>query len=127
VKVWRCYRALTIAAVSMSGSTTLGVVPSATAAPAPEMEYVYDVTMRRHYNFPNPGDAVGCGYGICDKVGRGNSYAQVMDDVKLEVAPADEASANYLVSYAVNLLCPALIWQLRNSAAGYQPAPTGSY
>ncbi|MEB3980769.1 DUF732 domain-containing protein [Mycobacterium sp. 663a-19] len=93
------------------------------AAPAPDIEYLYNVTVRRHYNFPN-NDAIGYGHGICDKVSRGGAYAQVMSDVKSDVTPNDEFAANYLVSYAVNLLCPAQIWQLRNSAAHYQP-PSG--
>jgi hypothetical protein len=83
---------------------------------------VYDVMVRRHYNFPN-NDAVSYGYAICDKVTRGESYAQVMGEVKGDVVPRDEFAANYLVSYAVNLLCPAQVWQLRNSAAHYQPPP----
>lgn len=95
--------------------------PRAHAAPAPEIEYVYDVTVRRHYNFPAATDALNYGHEICDKVSRGESYGQVMGDVKNDVSPSDEFAANYLVSYAVNLLCPAQIWQLRNSAAHYQP------
>ncbi|WP_231974859.1 DUF732 domain-containing protein [Mycobacterium sp. E1747] len=98
------------------------LIPRAHAAPAPEVEYVYDVAVRRHYNFPN-NDAIGYGRGICDKVRGGDSYAKVMGDVKSEVTPSDEFAANYLVSYAVNLLCPDLIWQLRKSAAGYRPPP----
>ncbi|MDT5222871.1 MAG: hypothetical protein QOG19_278 [Mycobacterium sp.] len=99
----------------------LAVSPWAHAAPAPEVEYLYNVTARRHYNFPNTSDALSYGYGICDKVTAGESYAQVMGDVKSDVTPSDEFAANYLISYAVNLLCPAQIWQLRNSAAHYQP------
>ncbi|MCV7101239.1 DUF732 domain-containing protein [Mycobacterium palustre] len=95
---------------------------TASAAPAPEVEYMYNVAVRRHYNFPN-NDALGYGYGVCEKVTRGEGYAQVMGEVKSDVTPNDEASANYIVSYAVNLLCPAQIWQLRNSAANYQPPP----
>jgi Protein of unknown function (DUF732) len=109
----------------VAGSVTLALVPRAYAAPAPEVEYVYDVMVRRHYNFSNPTEAVNYGHGICDKVSRGDSYAQVMGDVKNDIVPNDEFAANYLVSYAVNLLCPALIWQLRNSAAHYQPPPGG--
>lgn len=41
--------------------------PLAYAAPAPEVEYTYDVVVRRHYEFPN-NDAIGYGYRICDKV-----------------------------------------------------------
>lgn len=101
-------------------ATLLMLPPRAHAAPAPEVEYVYDVVVRRHYGFPG-NDALGYGHGICDKVGRGEPYGQIMGDVKSDVTPSDEFAANYLVSYAVNLLCPELIWQLRNSAAGYQP------
>ena len=108
-------------------AATLGVIaqmqaPPAGAVPAPEVEYTYDVVARRHYQFPN-NDAIGYGYGICDKVRSGEGYPQVMGDVKGDVVPNDEFAANYLVSYAVGILCPAQLWQLRNSAAGYQPPP----
>ena len=111
----------------IAASTALGAVaqtppPVARAVPAPEVEYTYDVVVRRHYAIPN-NDAIAYGYGICDKVRSGESYMQVMGEVKGDVVPNDEASANYLVSNAVGILCPAQIWQLRNSAAGYQPPP----
>lgn len=126
MKIWRCCGALAvIAAAVVDGSVTVALGPRAYAAPAPQVEYGYDVMVRRHYNFPNPAEAINYGYGICDKVSRGDSYAQVMRDVKSDVVPNDEFAANYLVSYAVNLLCPALIWQLRNAAAGYRPPPAG--
>lgn len=92
------------------------------ATPAPEVEYTYDVVARRHYAFPN-NDAIAYGYGICDKVRNGEAYAQIMGEVKNEVLPNDEYAANYVVSNAVGILCPAQIWQLRNSAAGYRPPP----
>jgi Protein of unknown function (DUF732) len=111
-----------IAAAAVAGAVLLAPAPRGHAAPDPEVEYVYDVMVRRHYNFPNNG-ALAYGHGICDKVTAGQSYAQVMGDVKSDVTPNDEFAANYLVSYAVNLLCPAQIWQLRNSAAHYQPPP----
>jgi len=98
------------------------LAPRAHAAPDPRVEYLYDVTVRRQYNFPN-NDAVGYGYRICDKVTAGVGYPQVISDVKQEVTPNDQFATNYLVSYAVNLLCPAQIWALRNSAQGFQPPP----
>ncbi len=104
------------------GAMLRAPVPVAYAVPAPEVEYTYNVVFRRHYGFPN-NDAIRYGYGICDKVQNGVAYPQVMAEVKNEVTPNDEASANYLVSNAVGILCPALIWQLRNSAANYQPPP----
>ena len=115
---------LILAGVAISGAAQV-ISPQAHAAPAPEVEYVYDVMVRRHYNFSNPNEAIDYGHGICDKVSRGESYAQVMGDVKNDIVPNDEFAANYRVSYAVNLLCPAQIWQLRNSAAHYQPPPGG--
>jgi hypothetical protein len=96
--------------------------PLARAVPGPEVEYVYNVMVRRHYDFPN-NDAIGYGFGICGKVTRGEDYPQVMGEVKGDVVPNDEFAANYLVSNAVGILCPAQISQLRNSAAGYQPPP----
>jgi len=121
--------ALIVAAAAVGG-LLLTPPPPSHAAPAPGVEYVYDVVVRRHYGFPN-NDALTYGHGICDKVGRGEGYGQVMGDVKSDVTLSDEFAANYLVSYAVNLLCPDLIWQLRNSAVGYQPlggaAAPGTY
>ena len=109
-------------AAAAVGAVAQTPAPRAHAAPAPEVEYVYNVVARRHYNFPN-NDAIGYGHGICDKVSRGEGYGQLMGEVKGDVIPNDEVSANYLVSYTVNLLCPDQIWQLRNSAAGYRPPP----
>jgi hypothetical protein len=109
----------TIVTAATVGAVAQMQAPPAGAVPAPEVEYTYDVVARRHYQFPN-NDAIGYGYEICDKVTQGEPYANVMGDVKGDVAPNDEQSANYLVSYAVGILCPAQIWQLRNSAAGYQ-------
>ncbi|MCV7408507.1 DUF732 domain-containing protein [Mycobacterium florentinum] len=112
----------TVIVAAAAGLAPQTPAPRAHAAPAPEVEYMYDVAVRRHYNFPN-NDALGYGRGICDEVRNGDGYGQVMGDVKREVTSSDEFAANYLVSYAVNLLCPDLIWQLRNSAAGYRPPP----
>lgn len=108
---------------AVAGATVVcGIVvaPPSGAVPAPEVEYTYNVIIRRHFDFPN-NDALGYGWGICDKVTRGVSYPAVMVDVKREVFPNDEQAANYVVSYAVGILCPGQIWQLRNSAAGYIP------
>lgn len=109
-----------VTTASAFGMVAQGVAPPAAAVPGPEVEYVYNVVVRRHYEFPR-NDAIGYGFSICDKVTRGESYSAVMGDVKRETVPNDEYAANYLVSYAVGISCPAQIWQLRNSAAGYRP------
>ena len=105
------------------GGGPAALAPRAHAVPAPEVEYLYDITVRRQYSFANAADAINYAHGICDKVTNGASYSQVMGDVKNDVRPNDEYAANYLVSYSVNIFCPAQLWQLRNSAATYVPPP----
>lgn len=113
-------RRFTVAAtVLLSPLVGVYIAPPAVAVPAPEVEYVYNVMVRRHFDFPN-NDALGYGWGVCDKVTRGAKYADVLADTKRDVFPNDEQAANFVVSNAVGILCPAQIWQLRNSAAGYQ-------
>ncbi|BCO36239.1 DUF732 domain-containing protein [Mycobacterium heckeshornense] len=111
-----------IVAATFSGGV-LALAPRAHAVPAPEVEYLGDITVRRQYSFANAADAINYAHGICDKISNGASYTQVMGDVKSGVRPNDECAANYLVSYAVNIFCPAQLWQLRDSAANYLPPP----
>jgi len=98
---------------------TVMLAPHAMAVPAPEVEYTYNVVARRHFTFPS-NDAIGYGYRICDKVSRGSTYADVMDSVEAEVFPNDEQASNYVVSYAVGILCPENISRLRDAAADYR-------
>jgi hypothetical protein len=72
---------------------------------------------------PNADAALRYGHGICDKVYAGRGYPHLIGDVKADFNTADEFQASYLISEAANELCPALIWQLRSSAAHYQPTP----
>src|ERR1700723_1133444 len=73
-------RRTSVAAVAVGGAAGT-LAPQAHAKPAPEVEYMYNVEVRRHYDFPN-NDAIGYGYGICGKVTAGEGYPQVMGDVK---------------------------------------------
>ncbi|MGV0734588.1 DUF732 domain-containing protein [Mycolicibacter sinensis] len=110
----------------------LHVIPSATtlcvaailAAPtarADAVAYLLNVTVRPGYNFADADDALRYGHDICNKVEHGRGYATLMGDVKTDFNTTDEYQASYLISQAVNELCPACIWQLRNSAAHYRP------
>ena len=47
-------------------------------------------------------------------------YAQLVDQVKADFHTTDYYQGAYLINQAVNELCPAQIWQLRQSAAGYR-------
>ena len=110
-------------AVLIVAATFGGPASAAHAVPAPDIEFIYDTTVRKQYSFANTAEAIGYAHGICDKITGGTSYARVISDVKNDVLPNDEYSANYLISNAVNIYCPAQLWQLRNSAGGYVPPP----
>jgi hypothetical protein len=100
------------------------VLPAGTPkASADAVAYLVNVTVRPVYHFANADDALAYGQGICDKIVQGRPYAQLVGDIKTDFNTNDEFSASYLISQAANELCPAQIWQLRNSAAGYVAAP----
>jgi hypothetical protein len=110
-----------VACAAVAGAATFALAP---CARADVVAYLVNVHVRPGYNFPNADAALGYGYSICDKVAGGRPYAQVMDEVKADFATSDEFQASYLINQAVNELCPAQIWQLRNSAAHYRPPLT---
>ncbi|BBY01087.1 membrane protein [Mycobacterium seoulense] len=100
--------------MALAGALLLAVPPN---AHADVVAYLLNVTVRPGYHFADADAALVYGHGICDKISRGRSYAQVMADVKDDLNTSDEFQASYLISQAVNELCPALIWQLRKSAS----------
>jgi len=101
----------------------LTLVTGIQGARADTVPYLIDVTVRPGYNFANADAALAYGNQLCDKVSQGRSYADLIGDVKADFQTADEFQASYLIDKAVNELCPAQIWQLRQSAAHYRPAP----
>ena len=96
-------------------------VATAQPARADSVGYLVNVTVRPGYNFANADAAVSYGYGVCDQIGSGVSYAQLVNTIKSDFATSDEFQASYLISQASQELCPTQIWQLRRSAAGYVP------
>jgi Protein of unknown function (DUF732) len=94
-------------------------------ARADAVAYLVNVTVRPGYNFANADAALAYGGRICDQLAAAQGYPQVMDEVKRDFG-SDEFGASYLITQAVNELCPALIWQLRTSAAHYRPTPNGA-
>lgn len=102
---------------AVGGAVLAGsVVPS---AHADVVAYLVNVHVRPGYNFPNADAAIGYGQSICDRVAAKMSYAQLVDQVKDDFNTEDYYQGAYLINQAVNELCPAQIWQLRQSAAGY--------
>jgi hypothetical protein len=101
---------------------SLSAQVTAPLARADAVAYLFNVTVRPGYHFAGTADALAYGQGICEKTAAGRSYGDLIGDIKADLGTSDEYQASYLVEQAVNELCPALIWQLRNSAAHYRPA-----
>jgi hypothetical protein len=95
-----------------------GVAPPARAD---AVAYLVNVTVRPGYNTANADQAIAYGNGICDKISTGLPFAQIVSDIKADFSTADDYQGTHLISQAAQELCPANIWQLRRSAAGYQP------
>lgn len=110
-----------VAGLALAATVSLGaplVIPP--SARADVVAYLVNVTVRPGYNFANADDAVHYGRTICDKVGAGEAYSAIIGDLKADFNTSDDYQGAYLINQAVNELCPALIWHLRNSAAGYR-------
>jgi hypothetical protein len=104
-----------LAALALS----VAALAAAPSAHADEVAYLVNVTVKPGYNFANADAALGYGYGVCDRVGAKMDYAQLVDEVQRDFGTADYYQGACLINQAVNELCPAQIWQLRQSAAGY--------
>jgi hypothetical protein len=106
-----------------SAAAVVGVVPlvAATPAHADEVAYLVNVTARLPAGLRRRRGRPGLRARGLRKGAQGRTYADVMGEVKADFGTSDEYQASYLISQAVNELCPASIWQLRNSAAHYRP------
>jgi len=93
------------------------------SAHADNVGYLVNVTVRPGYNLANADQALAYGYGVCDKIASGRTYAQLVGDIKADFNTSDELQASYLISQSTQELCPAQIWQVRQSAGGYVAAP----
>jgi hypothetical protein len=102
----------------------LSMITAGAPAHADAVAYLVNVTVRPGYYFANADAALAYGQEVCGKVEKGRAYSQIVDDIWADFNAADEFQASYLINQAVNELCPALIWQLRNSAAHYRPTGT---
>ncbi|WP_371746441.1 DUF732 domain-containing protein [Mycolicibacterium smegmatis] len=109
-----------VMAAAMGTTVTAVATVAAPHAAAEEFVYLLNVTVRPGYNFASPDAALTYGRGVCAKLAEGTAYGQLVDDVRRDFGTADEFQASYLVSQAVNELCPEMIWQLRSSASGYR-------
>ncbi|MET0996350.1 MAG: DUF732 domain-containing protein [Mycobacterium sp.] len=113
-------KSLAGAVLAAAGTLSAAAWIGAPSAHADRVAYLVNVHVRPGYNFPNAEAALGYGYSICDRVAAQMGYAQLVDQVKADFRTADYYQGAYLINQAVNELCPAQIWQLRQSAAGYR-------
>jgi hypothetical protein len=110
---------------SLGWLTTVGAVAAtsmlaASTARADAVAYLINVTVRPGYGFASTDDALQYGQTLCRRVAETVPYPVLMNDVKADFSTNDEYQASYLISQAVNELCPEQIWQLRRSAIGYR-------
>jgi hypothetical protein len=117
-------RAITVGGALLAQMSVLGAVTGTPACHADAVAYLVNVTVRPGYNFPDADTALGYGRGLCDQVDQGVPFASLVRNTMADFSSTEEYQATYLISQAVNELCPQLIWQLRNSAAHYTgPTP----
>ncbi|MGV0644681.1 DUF732 domain-containing protein [Mycolicibacterium sp. XJ879] len=112
---------LAITAIATAGAAAAVVV--APTANADTVAYLVNVHVRPGYNFPNAEAAIGYGNSICDRVANKMGYGELVEQVKADFHTTDYYQGAYLINQAVNELCPAQVWQLRQSAAGYTLPP----
>ncbi|AEV72621.1 Protein of unknown function (DUF732) [Mycolicibacterium rhodesiae NBB3] len=114
---------LAITAMAAALATAATAISLSSPATADTVAYLVNVHVRPGYNFPNAEAAIGYGNTICDRVAAKMSYSQLVDQVKADFRTTDYYQGAYLINQAVNELCPAQIWQLRQSAGGYTLPP----
>ena len=110
---------LVFTSMAAAVATAAAAVALAPSAGADSVAYLVNVHVRPGYNFPNAEAAIGYGNTICDRVAAKMGYGQLVDQVKADFRTTDYYQGAYLINQAVNELCPAQIWQLRQSAGGY--------
>nr|WP_090341069.1 DUF732 domain-containing protein [Mycolicibacterium malmesburyense]CRL70792.1 hypothetical protein CPGR_01716 [Mycolicibacterium malmesburyense] len=108
-----------VALTAAAGAAAMVSMVPPPAANADVVAYLVNVHVRPGYNFPNADAAIGYGRTICDRVAGQMSYGELVNQVTADFHSADKYQGMYLINQAVNELCPAQIWQLRQSAAGY--------
>jgi uncharacterized UBP type Zn finger protein len=111
-----------LAAIGVGIGTVAAALLAIPAAHADVVGYLVNVTMRPGYNFANADAALAYGNGICEKIAQGRTYGELMAEVKSDFGTTDEFHATYLIGQSADQLCPAMLSQLRNSAAGYRPS-----
>lgn len=112
-----------VAAIAAAAATVGIPTLAIPTAQADQVAYLVNVTVRPGYNFANADHALSYGYSVCDRIAAGVAYPQLITELKSDFHTSDDYQASYLISQSAQELCPAQIWALRNSAAGYVGQP----
>jgi hypothetical protein len=106
-----------ILSVLAACAASIGSVPRAAAD---DVAYLVNVTLAPSYGFASAEQALAYGRDVCEKMAAGYPYGQILEAIRADIPATDDYRASFLATQAANELCPALIWQLRQSAAGYR-------
>jgi hypothetical protein len=101
-------RPLAVAVLVATGLFGVVAFSDAPSARGGAVAYLVNATVQPGYHFANADDALTYGHGVCGKVTQGRGYAEIMGEVKPDFQTVDEFQASYLISQAVNELCPAI-------------------
>ena len=91
------------------------VLAAAAPCSADAVGYLVNVTVKPGYNFANADQALSYGYGLCDQIAAGTPYRVMAERIRTDFTTSDDHLVSYLLSQAAEELCPAQIWQLRQS------------
>jgi hypothetical protein len=113
----------TLGCAAIAAIVCASAVSTPAVAEADTVAYLVNVTVRPGYNFSNANEALAYGNGLCGRMAAGRGYPELVNDVKRDFAFRDDYQASYLINQSAQELCPAQIWHLRQTAAGYRPGP----
>jgi hypothetical protein len=104
-----------LAAILVAVGTGTAAITVAPGAHADQVGYLVNVHARPGYNFADAQAALDYGYSVCDWVAAKTHFADLVNQVGADLDTSDPYQSTYLIGQAVDQLCPADLWQLRQS------------
>jgi Protein of unknown function (DUF732) len=104
-----------LAAILVAVGTGTAAITLAPGAHADQIGYLVNVHARPGYTFADAQAALDYGYGVCDRVAANTHFADLVNQVDADLDTSDQYQSTYLIGQAVDQLCPADLWQLRQS------------
>jgi len=107
-----------LAAILVAVGTGTAAIAVAPGAHADQVGYLVNVHVRPGYSFADAQTALDYGYSVCDRVAAETRFADLVNQVEADLDTSDPDQSTYLIGQAVDQLCPADLWQLRQSVDG---------